>query len=64
MLREALVNVAKHAAATKTEVSLDAAKLADIVILSEDIFTIDPAKIADVKVTTTIADGKVVFEAR
>lgn len=44
--------------------TLEIGKLADIVILSEDIFTIDPAKIADVKVVTTIADGKVVFEAR
>lgn len=44
--------------------TLEAGKLADIVILSDDIFTIDPVKIAQVKVLTTIADGRVVFEAR
>lgn len=44
--------------------TLEVGKLADLIILSDDIFNIDPAKIADVKVLTTIADGKVVFEAR
>ena len=43
--------------------SIEAGKLADLVILSDDIFTIDPAKIRTVKVVTTIVDGKVVFEA-
>jgi predicted amidohydrolase YtcJ len=38
--------------------------LADFVILSEDIFTIDPVKIKDVKVVTTVVDGKVVYEAK
>jgi predicted amidohydrolase YtcJ len=37
-------------------------KLADLVILSDDIFNIPPAAIKDVKVTTTIAGGKVVFQ--
>jgi predicted amidohydrolase YtcJ len=44
--------------------TLEAGKLADMVILSEDIFTIDPNKIAQVRVLTTIADGKVVFEVK
>ncbi len=35
--------------------------LADIVILSEDIFAIPPAKLANVEVLVTIADGKVVY---
>jgi predicted amidohydrolase YtcJ len=39
-------------------------KLADLVILSEDIFTIDPVKIWDVKVLNTIMDGKVVYQAK
>ncbi len=38
--------------------------LADFVILSDDIFPIDPVKIAEVKVLTTLADGRVVFEAK
>src|SRR5439155_3031326 len=36
-------------------------KLADLVILDQDIFSIPPASIKDVKVTTTIGCGKVVF---
>jgi predicted amidohydrolase YtcJ len=37
-------------------------KLADLVILSEDIFKIDPAAIEKVRVRMTIVDGRVVFE--
>lgn len=36
--------------------------IADFVVLSEDIFTIDPTKIRDAKVLKTVVDGKVVFE--
>jgi predicted amidohydrolase YtcJ len=36
-------------------------KLADLVILSDDIFRIPPEKIRDVKVVTTIAGGRVVW---
>jgi predicted amidohydrolase YtcJ len=38
-------------------------KLADLVILSADIFTIDPRAIKDVKVVTTIVGGRVVWDA-
>lgn len=41
--------------------SLEKGKLADMVILSEDIFNIEEDKIKDVKVETTILGGKVVF---
>jgi predicted amidohydrolase YtcJ len=34
------------------------------VILSDDIFSINPNDIRDVKVLTTIVDGKVVFEGK
>ena len=44
--------------------TLEAGKLADIVILSDDIFTIDPVKIAQVRVLTTVSDGRVVFETK
>lgn len=37
-------------------------KLADLVILSDDIFSIPPAKIKEVKVVTTIVGGRVVFQ--
>ncbi len=44
--------------------TLEVGKLADLVIISDDIFRMDPVKIANTKVLTTIMDGKVVFEAR
>lgn len=43
--------------------TLEPGKLADFVILSDDIFTIDPVKIRDVKVVLTVVDGRVAFQA-
>ncbi|MBX3244895.1 MAG: amidohydrolase [Acidobacteria bacterium] len=48
----------------KDKGTLEAGKLADFVVLSDDIFSIDPVKIRDVKVTMTVVDGKVVYEAK
>src|SRR5215213_1316177 len=39
-------------------------KLADLVILSDDIFKIDPAAIEKVRVRMTVVDGKVVYEKK
>jgi predicted amidohydrolase YtcJ len=39
-------------------------KLADLVILSQDIFTVDPTEIENVKVVLTLMDGRVVYETR
>jgi predicted amidohydrolase YtcJ len=39
-------------------------KLADMVILSQDIFKIDPIEIEKVRVVMTIMDGRVVYEAK
>ncbi len=44
--------------------TLELGKVADIIILSDDIFTIDPVKIGQAKVLTTIMNGRVVFEAK
>jgi len=44
--------------------TLEVGKLADLVILSDDIFSIDPTKIGQVKVLKTVVDGKVVYELR
>jgi len=44
--------------------SITPGKLADMVILSDDIFTIDPKTIRDVRVEKTIVGGKVVFNRR
>ena len=43
---------------------LEVGKLADFVVLSDDIFTIAPERIRDVKVTTTVVDGHVVYHSR
>lgn len=48
----------------KQKGSIEVGKLADLVILTDDIFTIDPRKIDSTKVLTTIMDGRVVYEAK
>jgi predicted amidohydrolase YtcJ len=42
--------------------SITPGKLADMVLLNDDIFSIDPAKIRDVKVLKTIVGGKVIWD--
>ena len=42
--------------------TLTVGKLADIVILSRDIFRIDPVEIEKTRVTMTIMDGRIVYE--
>jgi predicted amidohydrolase YtcJ len=42
--------------------SITPGKLADMVLLSDDIFAIDPARIRDVKIVTTIVGGKIVWD--
>lgn len=44
--------------------SITPGKLADLVILSRDIFKIDPKEIEKVKVVTTIMDGRIVYDGR
>jgi predicted amidohydrolase YtcJ len=46
----------------KVKGSITPGKLADVVILSRDIFRIDPAEIDKVKVVLTMVDGRVVYE--
>lgn len=43
----------------KIKGSIEPGKLADLIVLSDDIFSIDPVKIADTKVETVIFDGTV-----
>jgi predicted amidohydrolase YtcJ len=47
----------------KTEGSIVADKLADVIIVDRNIFEIDPHSIGDTKVVTTIVGGKIVYEA-
>jgi len=44
--------------------TLTPGKLADLVMLDRNIFTIDPLEIATAKVLLTLADGSIVFERR
>lgn len=37
-------------------------RLADFVMVSDDIFTIDPVKIRDAKILMTVVDGRIVFQ--
>jgi hypothetical protein len=43
--------------------SITPGKLADMVLLSDDIFSIDPGKIRDVKIVKTIVGGKIIWES-
>ena len=44
--------------------TISSGKLADLVLLSHDIFKIDPKEIENVKVLLTMVDGRVVYEER
>lgn len=44
--------------------TLEIGKLADLVILSDDIFVIDPTKIPSAKLLMTVVNGKVFYEAK
>ena len=46
----------------KDKGSITPGKLADMVLLSHDIFTIEPAKIRDVRVLKTFVGGKMVWD--
>jgi len=46
----------------KVKGSIEVGKLADFVILSEDIFAIDRTKIRNARVETTILNGKVIYQ--
>jgi predicted amidohydrolase YtcJ len=48
----------------KVKGSITPGKLADMILLSDDLFTIAPDHIRDVKVLTTIVGGKVVYQAK
>src|SRR5882762_7953061 len=47
----------------KTEGSIESGKLADIIIVSQNIFEIDPHHLAETKVLTTMVGGRVVYQA-
>ena len=47
----------------KTEGSLEVGKAADLIVVSQNIFTVDPHKIGETKVLTTMVGGRVVYQA-
>ncbi|PWT85039.1 MAG: amidohydrolase [Acidobacteria bacterium] len=47
----------------KTEGSLETGKAADLIIISQNIFTVDPHKIRETMVLTTMVGGRVVYQA-
>jgi hypothetical protein len=47
----------------KEKGSISSGKLADMVVLSDDIFSIDPVKIRDVKVLKTMVGGRLVWDS-
>src|SRR5262249_13132959 len=48
----------------KSEGSLEPGKLADLIILSQNLFDVEPHSIGKTKVLTTIVGGRVVFQAQ
>ena len=44
--------------------SLEKDKLADFVVISEDIFKINPQKLPDIKVLKTVIAGNILFELK
>jgi predicted amidohydrolase YtcJ len=48
----------------KEKGSITPGKLADMVILSDDLFSMDPVKIRDVTVVKTILGGKMIYDAK
>jgi predicted amidohydrolase YtcJ len=47
----------------KTEGSIEKGKLADLIVVSQNIFDVDPRQISETKVLTTIVGGRVVYQS-
>ncbi len=60
-LRIYTINAAYASFEEKIKGSIEAGKLADLVVLSDDLRKIEPSKIKDVKVEMTIVGGKIVY---
>jgi len=60
-VRAYTINGAWTQFAEKAKGTVEPGKLADLVVLDRDIFTVDPAEIGEAKVMMTIFDGKIVF---
>jgi predicted amidohydrolase YtcJ len=56
------LNAAYSSFEEKEKGSVEIGKLADFVVLSDDILTIDPVKIKDVVVEMTVFDGEIIYD--
>jgi len=63
-LRAMTINVARQYGEQDSKGSLEAGKLADLAILSENPLKVDNLKIKDVKIVETIKAGKTIYKAR
>jgi hypothetical protein len=61
-LRIYTINAAYASFEEKIKGSIEAGKLADLVVLSDDLRKIEPSRIKDVKVEMTIVGGKIAFQ--
>lgn len=48
----------------KAEGSIEAGKLADLIVVSQNVFDVDPHKIGETKVVTTMVGGRIVYQAQ
>ena len=55
------INVAQQYGEQASKGSLEAGKLADLVVLDQNPLKVEPMKIKDVKVVETIKDGKTIY---
>ena len=63
-LKAITINVAYQYQEEKSKGSLEAGKLADLVILDKNPLDVDPMAIEDIKVVETIKAGKTIYKAR
>lgn len=57
------INAAYAGHREKSEGSLEPGKVADLIIVSQDLFRVDPARIRDTEVLLTMVGGKVVYSS-
>jgi predicted amidohydrolase YtcJ len=57
------INAAYAGHREKSEGSLEPGKIADLIVVSQDLFKVDPARIRDTEVLLTMVGGKVVYRS-